>query len=861
MKSKNTDKRLIKAYEAIDSGKIEVLSLDIFDTLLWRKIAVPSDLFFILGRRLKSEGWLIPSVTPESFYELRMMAESLARMEGKYRKDNAEICLKEIYWKMTGIFVKISVTEMLDGTVKGIFESDVSELVNIEVALEKEFICFDTNIIHLIFYAKHHNIPVILVSDTYFEESHILNFFDQPSFQYSESFLSCIQKLFISNEYGCGKENGLFKRVLEEFNIEPSKLLHIGDNRKADLLAASKEGITTHFYPKFDKYFSEAFNLEGPKNTMQRNQLIDTNQGDFGISALRSKINYHVALNDIEKKDQFFWKYGAMILGPILWGFVYWIYDSCYQMQQHEVFCLMREGKLYAKLIDHFAPYYPKHTLKTHPLWVSRAFIHHASISMANVFELSSSMSALVEHFTLEEYCNYLGIDIQKMHKWSKYKHIMLEGSLIKKEFINYLLLNKSLCEKIIENAKAKRDRFFKYLSGLVDLSHCAQMTLVDVGWGGTAQRLMQNMLRQEGFSTQLNGLYLGTSTSTYPSLLKGEIMEGYLIKGGFTFGGAYIKGCFVLEQTATAETGMGSLQDIDEEGRIITSPSKISYKQKIQAELVQQGILAFFDLIGPYVQSGFIKWDSKSEMLHNQLLSQLLRSMFNPTKTEAQKFGAWYHEHGPTDLLTQSIGNDHYYNRFIKDMLPEMADKGSGLNWPAAYAAKHSQHLAMMSEKVLLKQIPPECFLSTDNFILNVSFETENGFSKNNSKNINLHSNSNRAFYTAFKISSFKKPIKKLQLKLYFPSAIVRIKSLRLVVYNKSTANPKLFTYFESEKESNRLECIAEKQFDYNTFYCDKDLNVVETFDSPDVYLIKVNLCCEMIKWNKTSVSPMSSK
>ncbi len=170
------------------------------------------------------------------------------------------------------------------------------------------------------------------------------------------------------------KIRDFFKHIVEELKVAPSKILHIGDNYNSDVLSASKEGIATIFYSKFDKKFDEAFDREWPKDPSQRHLLLDSDQGDFGISALRSKIYHHIALKEIEKKDRFFWQYGAMVLGPILWGFVHWIYDRCYEMKEHQVFCLMREGNLYAKLIDRFAPYYPKHTLKAHRLWVSRRF-------------------------------------------------------------------------------------------------------------------------------------------------------------------------------------------------------------------------------------------------------------------------------------------------------------------------------------------------------------------------------------------------------------------------------------------------------------------------------------------------------
>ena len=51
---------LLEARNLIDSGEIRLLSLDIFDTTVWRMFPAPTDLFFALGARLIERGLLYP---------------------------------------------------------------------------------------------------------------------------------------------------------------------------------------------------------------------------------------------------------------------------------------------------------------------------------------------------------------------------------------------------------------------------------------------------------------------------------------------------------------------------------------------------------------------------------------------------------------------------------------------------------------------------------------------------------------------------------------------------------------------------------------------------------------------------------
>ena len=47
-----SDRRLIPLANELAAGKFHVLSLDIFDTLLWRRVPEPKDIFFLVGQAL-----------------------------------------------------------------------------------------------------------------------------------------------------------------------------------------------------------------------------------------------------------------------------------------------------------------------------------------------------------------------------------------------------------------------------------------------------------------------------------------------------------------------------------------------------------------------------------------------------------------------------------------------------------------------------------------------------------------------------------------------------------------------------------------------------------------------------------------
>lgn len=849
----NKDIRLTQAFELIDKGQIKVLSLDIFDTLLWRKVPIPADVFLLLGVQYNDTGLLIEAVPSEKFVELRVKAEYLARHRKCQMQDTefAEVTLKEIYWQLSGIFRKISIEEMIQGKKGIINESDVDDLVAMEIALENQLLVFDKDLVNLIQYAVQKNIKVILVSDTYFEHSQITQFLsNKPPFQSTE-FLPLIHEIYLSCEYGCGKRYGLFDRILKDLQVLPAEMLHIGDNYVSDCLGAAQEGIATLHYPKYEDTFKEVIDREWPTHDLRnRRNSLSPQQGDFGLSSLRAKIAFHTDLSKLTPRDAFFWKYGAMILGPVLMGFVHHIYDRCRTLGQHQVLCLMREGQLYADLIQEFAPYYPQFVLKPHKVWISRRFITHACIKFGEINEFLIMMNVHpASRYTVESFCTFLGLNVDNIPKLKKWRFVKLDDISLSDQVAKTLRDDIALRDEVLKSAKDKRNRFIKYLSTMVDLKSIDKLILVDVGWAGTLQGAIKGVLSLEGYHINLHGLYLGTTEKPDQALLEGSVFEGYLMKAGYPPGtlNTVRRGWYTLEQTAVAD--LGPLLDIDEHQNIIVGKSNATEAQKHQAHIVQQGIKAFCHQFGQHIQSGAITWNSQCDALTEQLRQILIRGTSYPTLEEAQRFEAWSHDHvslsGTVDYV---LGKNAYYEKFVTDMIPQIAFEDWGMTWPYAYAAKKSKFLALAEQAARLRLIPNECFLSVDAISLNIFLDVGNGFPKKPKERLELHSNPNRGFYGFTKLISIRKAIRGLRLEANFKSAIVSIKSLRLTVAHKNSSKVDLFAFFESDREETKVDLDPVPSINGSTFFCEDGLKLQHMFEDDDVYSVQVNVCFEAL-------------
>ena len=200
---KTIENRLLNRYQ--------VISFDIFDTLIERSVQDPKDIFFLAANKFFGD-----EIKAKEFQKNRIEAEK----KGRNEKENGEINLNEIY-------------ELL----KPIYGDQTTALLDMEIKEEIDS-CFPKQKI-LEFYKKcvAANKIIYIISDMYLS-SEIL------AIMLKKCGISEYKKLYVSNEYHCNKRNGeLFQQVINENNIEKRNMIHIGDSIKADFIGGIKSGI------------------------------------------------------------------------------------------------------------------------------------------------------------------------------------------------------------------------------------------------------------------------------------------------------------------------------------------------------------------------------------------------------------------------------------------------------------------------------------------------------------------------------------------------------------------------------------------------------------------------------------------
>ena len=276
--------------------KFKYISFDMFDTLVFRNVKKPSDIFklveYIYNRNNN------PKV---DFYKLRIKAEKVRQNELNVES----ITLDEIYDYLSHFL-----------------GNDVSdELKKIEINIEKNMIIQNKEIFDAYNYALSKDKDIYIISDMY-----------MPSRLLEVILSKCgyrgYKKIIVSCEYRKTKYTGsLFKSVLRDTNLKPQEVLHIGDNRNSDYNIHREIGMNAYLYVKKKK--------EAPY-TMYNN--ID-NINELMMYSIDSFITNTL---DYSKDNAF--KLGYSVFGPLLYGYTSWIQSYIKNNNIKKVFFFSRDG-------------------------------------------------------------------------------------------------------------------------------------------------------------------------------------------------------------------------------------------------------------------------------------------------------------------------------------------------------------------------------------------------------------------------------------------------------------------------------------------------------------------------------------
>ena len=196
----------------IKSSNIELISFDIFDTLVCRPCICPKDIFYILDKLTFKRFGI-------SFMRLR---------------DNAELEMKNKYADINEIWKYIAEKWKLS-------EKEWKKYMQMEIDCEKQLIFRRQAGYELYMEAVKAKKKIIAISDMYLPEDVLRTILNKCGY-------TAIEKIYVSCNCKARKDDGeLFSYVLKNEKRKPEQMMHIGDNKKSDIFEAEKKQIHTWY--------------------------------------------------------------------------------------------------------------------------------------------------------------------------------------------------------------------------------------------------------------------------------------------------------------------------------------------------------------------------------------------------------------------------------------------------------------------------------------------------------------------------------------------------------------------------------------------------------------------------------------
>lgn len=426
--------------------KYEYISFDIFDTLIKRNINNPNQLPMILEKK----------------YNITHFANE--------RIDSEINCWK---YENQKCFDFASIYE----NIKNISDKQKNELMQEEVQLEKKICTVNYNMIDIYNYCKRIGKKIILISDMYLPKKIIEEILDKNGiFEY--------EKIYISSEYGMTKSNGtLFDFVIKDLDVEPQKILHIGDSLRGDYLMPKKQKMVAIKIPNkidnlsYQKYGKETYSLDD--------------------NILQNFIN-----NNILKIDDEYEKIGYETLGTLLIGFLNWVKKQCELKNIKNVYFLSRDGYIMKKA---FNILFPDNEIKSYYFLASRRSLTVPLLSNISDF---SEVLEIVNFRKIETFSSILkrvGIE-QISNDDDEIKDLEINRDKLKSDRKLIDKFNKYL-NQIKSNAEFEKKSFIEYFNKFVKSDHIA---IVDIGWHGTMQKCVTKILEDSNINCKINGYYIG---------------------------------------------------------------------------------------------------------------------------------------------------------------------------------------------------------------------------------------------------------------------------------------------------------------------------------------------------------------
>jgi FMN phosphatase YigB (HAD superfamily) len=583
---------------------IKVLSLDCFDTLLWRDCHAPSDLFAAL---------------PDLSTGQRIVAETNARKAEANLRRRTEVGLRAIY----------------DHAMPNAGPSGHDAAIIAELAAEARSCFAFEPAAELMRRAKARGLTIIIVSDTYLDAAQLRDLIATAA---GEDVAGLIDRVFSSCDEGISKSQGLLGTVLKAMQCRADNILHIGDNRKADYESARALGIPALHLVQFDETARQRLRFERSCEQISAQSTAKSVESNAG--AVRGLQPHRAALaRDEPQISLASERLGYTVLGPAFYGFEQWLRGEADALEKerggtvHWLF-MLRDGHL-----PHIVHEAAGGGASAARVEISRFVATAASLTTRKAYERHLALGFGLNPSTLARQMLFEESEIEKVVGDASGQHLA-EDQMAEASYRLLSELRKGQRQKLTQRrARGYAERLIAHVRAAVNPQPGDTLMLIDLGYNGSAQDRIDGLLR-EAFDVHVAGRYLLLREKAATGLDKSGLIDARHFDPQLLE--ALCSNVAVIEQLATCE--LGSVVDYTAAGDAIRRQSAVKGAQSAVRDQVQAGAARFARSASnpPIIRSGF---KDEPRAWREAAASVLTRFMFLPQPAELEVIKSFEHD------------------------------------------------------------------------------------------------------------------------------------------------------------------------------------------------------------------------
>jgi predicted HAD superfamily hydrolase len=569
-----TENYLSNTFETLNNFKI--ITFDVFDTLVTRKVYEPSDVFELIDEKISHTF----NIAKGEYKSNRKKAEEILRNKNNY---DGEVNIDEIYEEFSRL---LNVSTEVSNQIK---EMEIETDISLIIPRKDMLVLYNT--------LKSLNKQLILIADSYYTREIIerilcncgyLGYYD----------------LLLSSETGFRKDNRTMWNYY--YNKYPNiNSVHVGDDDLNDTIVV--ENIIkkpAHHILNGKKVYEISKLYAGSKNNLD-NRIIKgllVNKILFN-SPFNLQQNRGVRIEDLKS-------YGYCLLGPIIFTYFQWLIRNI--DKNYNLLFVSREGyflqKIYNLILDKSSKY------NRNPNYYFLISKRAASVpTIETISDIKNILSSYYEGSLKELIFDRLGCIL----------HDNIENKFVNSprdidEIIDFV---EPFKKEIIFNAGIEKNNYLEYINSL-NLNRDNKNCIVDLGYSGTEQYYLSKLMEEN-----IDGAYFLTSDNLKPLALNGKVFSCYndtIYDGSFSKH-AVFKYRFFLEAFLTSDRGKLIKFDENAEPVYMNSGNNIDKLTEIY-----EGISEFISDISEISNVDIIDLDIDKKYIENQFEKIIKHCVFS---------------------------------------------------------------------------------------------------------------------------------------------------------------------------------------------------------------------------------------